>query len=314
MSKRSKKRKRLTRDETELLTLALPTTIWYILFAYIPMLGVIIAFKRYRLLPGKGFAYSLIASEWLGLKNFKFLFATKDAYIMIRNTVLYNIVFIILGVVVPVTLAIMMSQLFNQRRAKRFQTAILLPHFLSWVVIGYFVFSFFSYDKGILNQILTFFGQEPLKWYNEAEHWPYILVIVQLWKSVGYGMVVYLASITGIDATYYEAAVIDGASKWQQVTNITLPLLKPIIMIMFILAVGRIFNSDFGLFYKVTRDSGPILHVTTTIDTYVYKALMTLGNIGMSSAAAFFQSIFGCMTILVANAITRKIDRENSLF
>ncbi len=313
MLKRSKKKK-LSRDDAELVALALPTTIWYILFAYLPMLGVIIAFKKYRLMPGKGFVQSLLASEWIGLKNFEFLFATKDAYIMIRNTILYNIVFIILGVVIPVTLAIMMSQLFNQRMAKRFQTAILLPHFLSWVVVGYFVFSFFSFDKGVLNQILVYFNLNPVKWYNEAKHWPYILVIVQLWKSVGYGMVVYLASITGIDATYYEAAVIDGATKWQQVTKITLPMIKPIMIIMFILAVGRIFNSDFGLFYKVTRDSGPILNVTTTIDTYVYKALMTLGNIGMSSAAAFFQSVFGCMTILVANAITRKIDHENSLF
>lgn len=309
-----KKSRRFTRDDIELTLLALPTMIWYILFAFLPMFGVIIAFKKYQLIPGEGFVKSLILSEWIGFKNFEFLFATKDAFIMIRNTLLYNSVFIVLGVIIPVILAIMMSQLHNQKLAKTFQTAMLLPHFLSWVVIGYFIFSFLSFDKGMLNKSLIFFGKDPVQWYIEPAYWPYILVFVNLWKGVGYGMVVYLASISGIDSTYYEAAIIDGATKWQQVMKITLPLIKPIIIIMFILAVGRIFNSDFGLFYKVPRDSGQLFDVTTTIDTYVYKALRNQGNIGMSSAAAFFQSVFGCITIITANTITKKIDSENSLF
>jgi len=309
-----KKRKRFTRDDWELSFLAIPTVIWFILFTYLPMFGVIIAFKNYRFIPGKSYIQSLLLSEWVGLKNFKFLFATKDAFLMIRNTVLYNIVFIVLGIIIPVALAIMMSQLHSQRVAKRVQTAVLLPHFLSWVVIGYFLFSFLSYDKGLLNKLFISIGNEPVKWYLEPKYWPYILIIVNLWKGVGYGMVVYLASITGIDTTYYEAAVIDGATKWQQITKITLPLIKPIMVIMFILSVGRIFSSDFGLFYILPRDSGELLNVTTTIDTYVYKALMFRGNVAMSSAAGFFQSIVGLITIITANGITRKIDEENSLF
>lgn len=309
-----KDRKRFRRDDLELTILAIPTTIWYILFCYIPMFGIIIAFKNYRLIPGKGFVESLLRSNWVGFKNFKFLFATNDAYIMIRNTLLYNVVFIALGVIVPVTLAIMMSQLHSKKVAKVVQTMMLLPHFLSWVVISYFVFSLLSFDKGLFNNFLEALNIEGLKWYNEPRYWPFILVIVNLWKGMGYGMVVYLASITGIDSTYYEAAIIDGATKWQQVKNITLPLLKPIIIIMFILAIGSIFRSDFGLFYQVPRESGQLMNVTTTIDTYVYKALMTLGNIGMSAAAAFFQSVFGCITIVTANAVVKKIDAENSLF
>jgi len=311
---RKSKGKKFTRDDFELTILAIPTIIWYVLFAYLPMFGVIIAFKNYRLTPGKGFIQSLLLSDWIGFKNFKFLFATRDAFIMIKNTLLYNSVFIILGVIIPVTLAIMMSQLYNQKLAKGFQTAILLPHFLSWVVIGYFIFSFLSYDKGLINKMMISFGKEPLQWYVEPKYWPFILVLVNLWKNIGYGMVVYLASISGIDSTYYEAAVIDGATKWQQITKITVPLIKPIVVIMFILAVGRIFNSDFGLFYIVPRNTGQLLEATTTIDTYVYKALMSLGNIGMSSAAAFFQSVFGCITIITANTITKKIDEENALF
>ncbi|WP_317367937.1 ABC transporter permease subunit [uncultured Tyzzerella sp.] len=311
----NKKRKKfLSRDDIELTLLSLPTLIWFIVFSFIPMIGILIAFKDFRILPGQGFIGSLMTSKNVGLSNFEFLFKTPDAAIIIRNTLLYNILFIIIGTVIPVILAIAITQLYNKKLAKICQTAMFLPHFLSWVVVSYFVFSFLSYDKGIFNQILAKFGGEPIQWYMESKYWPYILVFMNTWKGMGYGMVVYLAAITGIDQSYYEAALIDGAKKWEQIKYITLPLIKPIIIIMFIMAVGNIFKSDFGLFYQVPRNSGLLFTVTSTIDTYVYKAIEGTGSMAMSSAAGFLQSVIGCITIIIANAIVKKIDGENGLF
>lgn len=305
---------KFTRDDTELTLLALPTAIWYVVFSFLPMVGILIAFKDFRMMPGKNFFQSLMSSDWVGFTNFEFLFKTPDAMVIIRNTICYNLVFIILGTIIPVTLAIAITQLYNAKLAKLCQTAMFLPHFLSWVVVSYFLFSFLSYDKGIVNQILATLGMQPVQWYMEQDYWPYILVFMQVWKTVGYGMVVYLAAIAGIDQTYYEAALIDGASKWQQIKFITVPLIKPIIIIMFIMAVGNIFRSDFGLFYQLPRNAGTLFNATATIDTYVYRAIEGTGSMAMSSAAAFFQSVIGFITILTANTIVKKIDGENGLF
>lgn len=310
----TKKKKLFSMDDFELTLIGLPTAVWFIAFCYLPMIGILLAFKKYRLFPDTNFLVSLFKSQNVGFDNFKFLFATPDAGIVFRNTILYNIVFIITGIVVAVTLAILISQLYSQKLAKVCQTAMFLPNFLSWVVVSYFVFAFLSADKGLFNQVFKALGMEPYQWYMDKKYWPLIIVLMNLWKNVGYSMVVYLASISGIDGSLYEAATIDGARKWQQVRYITLPMLVPIITIMFILAVGRIFSSDFGLFYFVPRDSGTIINVTQTIDVYVYKALMNLGNIGFASAAGLTQSIFGLITIMAANFIVRRIDPENSLF
>ncbi|MCM8900694.1 ABC transporter permease subunit [Caldicoprobacter algeriensis] len=309
-----RRRYRFSKEDLELLLIALPTVVWYILFCYLPMFGIIIAFKQFRPLPDAGFIMSLIKSEFVGFDNFKFLFATPDAWIIFRNTLAYNAVFIVLDIVIPVALAIMISQLHSQKLAKVCQTAMFLPHFLSWVVVSYFVFAFLSVDKGLLNQLYKALGWESVEWYMQPRYWPYILTFLHLWKGMGYGMVVYLASISGIDISLYEAALIDGSTKWQQVKYITLPMLKPIITIMFILSIGHIFTTDFGLFYNIPRNSGPLINVTQTIDVYVYKALMGMNNIGFSSAAAFLQSIFGFITITTANWIVRKIDPNSSLF
>ncbi|MEG0905617.1 MAG: ABC transporter permease subunit [Cellulosilyticaceae bacterium] len=315
MKKESKKRKfKVSRDDLELTLLSLPTFIWYLVFSFLPMIGILIAFKDFRMLPGKGFITSLFQSEWAGFTNFEFLFKTPDAGIIMRNTICYNALFIILGTVVPVTLAIAITQLYNKRLAKICQTAMFLPHFLSWVVVSYFVFAFLSYDKGIVNQIRGIVGEDPIQWYMQEQYWPYILVFMQVWKTVGYGMIVYLAAIAGIDQTYYEAAVIDGAGKWQQIKYVTLPLIKPIIIIMFVMAVGNIFKSDFGLFYQVPKNAGTLFNTTATIDTYVYKAIEGTGSMAMSSAAVFLQSVIGFITILTANTIVKKIDGENGLF
>lgn len=303
----------LSRDDMQLSLLALPTTVWYILFAFLPMFGIIIAFKNYKVTPRAGFFTSLLNSEWSGLANFEFLFTSGTATIMIRNTILYNLAFIVLGVVVPVTLAILMSQLYSKRAAKVFQTAMFLPHFMSWVVVTYFVTAFLSTDKGVLNSILELLGKEDIQWYREPKYWPYFIIFLNLWKSMGYGMVVYLATITGIDDTFYEAAVIDGASKWQQAKYITLPMLKVVMIMMFILATGRIFYSDFGLFYQVPKASGALFEVTETIDVFIYKALKGSTNVSMASAAAFLQSVLGCLTILGTNWIVKRIDKDSAI-
>lgn len=308
------KKKRWTRDDSELTGLAIPTFVWYVLFSYLPMFGIIIAFKSYKIFPGKSFLYNLIHSDWAGISNFTYLIKSNSLFILLRNTICYNLVFIVLGILVPVTLAIMMSLLRNQRTAKVYQTMMFFPHFLSWVVVSYFVYAFLSMDKGIFNEILEVFGKSKVQWYMEGKYWPFILVFMNLWKTVGYSMVVYLASITGIDGTLYEAASIDGASKWNQVKFITLPCIKPIVIMMFILNVGKIFYSDFGLFYQVTRGiPSPLYNVASTIDTYVYNSLQSSTPIGMTAAATFFQSFACCITILLANYIVKRIDRESAI-
>lgn len=310
----SKRRKfKISRDDLELSYIATPTFIWFIIFSYLPMFGVILAFKDYK--PTKSnFITSLLESKWVGFDNFDFMFKTKDSMVFMRNTLLYNAVFIILGMIVAVTLAIMISELLSKRFAKVVQTSLFLPYFLSWVAVSYFVFSFLSFEKGLVNQIAALLGKKGTMFYFEQKYWPYILTFMSIWKGMGYGMVVYLATISGIDQSLYEAAVIDGAKKTQQIKYITIPMLKPIIIILLIMAVGRIFSTDFGLFFQVPRDSGPLYNMTLTIDVYVYKALMESGDIGYSSAAAIFQSICGLIMIVGANALTRKIDEENSLF
>src|SRR5699024_2744267 len=289
--------------------MVLPGTIWFLLFAYLPMAGNVIAFKKFRIDPD-GFFASIINSEWVGWDNFKYLFSTDNAFIITRNTIGYNLVFIVVGLVTAVTTAIILIELSNKRLDKVYQTGMLFPHFLSWVIVSYFVFTFLSPDRGLLNNILAWFGIDSIAWYSEPSYWPYIIVIMSIWKGVGYGSIVYLASIAGIDKTYYEAAMIDGATKFQQVRKITLPMLKPLIIILLIMDVGKIFNSDFGLFFQVPRDSGALYDVTNTIDTFVYRGLISLGDIGMSTAAGLYQSTVGFILVMITNYVVRKLDEE----
>ena len=312
MQKR-KKKPLIGTENIELCLLGLPVLIWFLIFSYLPMFGIVIAFKQFRPL-GRNFLESLYLSDWVGFNNFRFLFQTPDAFIVFRNTILYNVAFIILGIALSVTLAVMISLLHSQKLAKITQTFMFLPHFLSWVVVGYFVFSFLSADKGLINQLLKAAGQPGVQWYLESKYWPFLLILIYLWKSMGYSMVVYLASIAGIDAALYEAAAIDGATKWQQVWHIILPMLRPIITIMFILAVGRIFSSDFGLFYIIPKQSGLLANVTQTVDVYVYNALVRTNNLGFAAGASVTQSVLGCLTIVGANAVVRKLNPESSLF
>lgn len=276
------------------------------------MFGVIVAFKRWRI--HGGFFESLMNSKWVGFDNFKFLFQSSDAWLITKNTVLYNIVFIILGIVLPVTLAILLNELLNKKLAKFYQSSMFLPYFLSWVVVSYCLYAFLSPEKGYVNGILQSMGGKGISWYTEPKYWPFIIIFMSQWKAVGYGTVVYLASICGIDKSYYEAAMIDGASKFQQIKYITVPLLKPVMIIMFITSIGGMFRGDLGLFYQLPKDSGALYPVTNVIDTYVYRGLMNLGDIGMSSAASLYQSFVGLILIVTSNAIVRKVDEENAFF
>ena len=296
-----------------MLLMVLPGAVGFFFFSYLPLIGTVAAFKQYRFNRG-GFWASLSKSEWVGWDNFKFLFSGTDAWLITRNTLLYNIAFIVVGLVLSVAMAIILSQLVGKTLAKVYQTGMFLPYFLSWVIVSYFGFSFLSMDRGMFNHILEGVGAEPVQWYSDPKYWPFILIFVSLWKSIGYNSVVYLAAVLGIDKSLYEAAMIDGASKWQQIRNITIPMLSPIMIIMTLLAVGRIFYADFGLFYQVPRDSGTLYSVTNVIDTYVYRGLKTTGEIGMSTAAGLYQSFVGFVLVMISNYVVRKVDKDSALF
>lgn len=309
-----KRKKKWNGDDTQLTLLALPTFVWYAIFCYLPMFGLIIAFKNFKIKPGQNFFASLFSSDWCGFDNFQFFLSSNSFTMVLRNTIFYNIIFIILGILIPVTLAIVISQIYSKFASKTYQTMMFFPHFMSWVVVSYFVYAFLNPDRGLVNQILIALGKDKVMWYAEPKYWPFILIFMEVWKTMGYNMVVYLASITGIDKSLYEAAVMDGATKRQQALHITLPSIKPIIIMMFILNVGHIFYSDFGLFYQVTQGvPNSLTNVATTFDVYIFKALQSNVSIGQTAAAGFFQSICCCITILIANWIVSKIDKDSAI-
>ena len=308
------KRRHWSRDDTELTLLGLPATIWFAVFCYLPMFGLIISFKDFKLAPGKGFLTSLFQSDWCGFKNFNFFLSSNTFGMLLRNTILYNLVFIIINLVLPVTLAILINQLYSKRASKCYQTMMFFPYFMSWVVVSYFVYAFLNPDRGLANTIITALGGEKIMWYSSPQYWPFILVFMSTWKSMGYNMVVYLASITGIDTTMYEAAILDGATKWQQAKYITIPTIRPMIIMMFILNIGHIFYSDFGLFYQVTQElPNSLYNVASTFDTYIFMALQSQANIAQTAAAGLFQSVCCCITVLITNFIVSKIDPDSAI-
>lgn len=304
-----KAKKKGSKQTLSLLLIALPGIVYLIINNYLPMAGLFLAFKRFNFMQG------IFGSDWCGFDNFKFLFATKDAWIMTRNTVLYNLVFIVVGTVMAIFIAILLCELGEKIRAKFFQSVLILPNLLSWVIVSFVVFAILNSDNGFINNsILKPLGIEGVSWYTAQAAWPFILVIVSLWKSAGYSSIVYMAGIAGIDKEMYEAASLDGATKMQQIFQITLPMLKPTVITMTLMSIGKMFYSDFGLFYQVPQNSGALYNVTQTIDTYVYRGLMELNDVGMSSATGFYQSIVGFILVLAANAIVRKLDKDNAMF
>lgn len=285
----------------------LPCVAYLILNNYVPMLGIVAAFKSFKVSMG------IFGSPWVGLKNFEFLFSSQDAGIIVRNTLLYNIAFIIVNNVLGIILAILITDIAGKRLKKLYQSSILLPFTLSMVIVSYIVFAFLSQQNGMFNN--TLFKGNPVQWYNDPTWWPLILVVVNAWKTVGYGTLIYIAGIAAIDKSLYEAAAIDGAGKLKQITRVTLPSLVPSIITLLLLSISRIFYSDFGLFYLIPMNSGSLYNVTNTIDTYVYRALMmSAGGIGRSAATGLLQAVVGFVLVLFTNAIVRKTSSGNAMF
>lgn len=303
-----RKKRVQTKMTLALFSMMLPGFIYLLINNYIPMAGLTIAFKRFD------YSKGIWGSEWCGFDNFTYLFKTQDAVNIIRNTIGYNLVFIILGNVLAVAVAIMLNNLRGQMNKKIYQTVILIPYLISMVVVSYIVFGFLSQENGFLNKLIVSMGGDPISWYTISKYWPLILVIVNLWKGFGYSSILYYATVIGIDSSLYEAATVDGANKWKQIWHVTLPGLKGTIITMVLLNLGRMFYTDFGLFYQVPMRSGLISSVTDTIDVFVYKGLTQLNDVGRASAAGFLQSVLGFVLVLTANYIVRKIDEDNALF
>ena len=306
--KQQKKRKRAEERKRTLplYLMMLPGLIYLIANNYLPMFGILIAFKKVN------FSVGLLKSEWVGLSNFEYLFKTKDAFVMIRNTVLYNLAWIALGLVIAVFIAICMAEISSRKAAKVIQPIICFPSMVSAVILSFIVYAFLSETYGFLNT--TIFKNQPVAWYHTAKYWPIILTIVHFWQNAGQSSIIYMASIGGIDKGLYESARLDGAGKWSQIWNITLPMLKPMIILMLLMSVGRIFNSDFGLFYQVPLGNGLLVSTTQTIDTYVYRALLELNNVSMSSAASVFQAVIGFVLVLASNLLVSVVEPDNALF
>lgn len=293
------------------LIMLIPGVVWYILFSYVPMFGVIIAFKDFDY--GKG----IFGSDWSGLHNFEFLFKSNDAFIILRNTICYNLVWIPLAVACAVIMAIIFDALAKRKVTpwtKVTQTMSMMPHFISWIVVSYFVTGLLDYDKGMVNSLLKSLGMDPINWYTDTSKWPFILTICTLWKGVGYNSIVYYSTIRGFSPEYYEAAWLDGANWYKQTRYITLPLLKPTLTVLLTLNIASILSSDFGLFYFIPKNSGLLYSVTSTLDTYVYNGMTQGGDFGMTGAVGFVKSVVGFILILITNAIVRKRSPENALF
>ncbi len=298
---------RLFKKNGEIAGLVAPGLLYVLLFSYLPMFGIVLAFKEYRYDKG------ILGSDWVGFDNFRFFFVSEDAWRITRNTVLYEFGYIVITTVCALLFAVLLNEI-GRRVTKIYQTALFFPYFLSWVVVSYISYAILEHQSGYLNGLLEWFGGEARMWYLEPEPWPYILNAASLWKKIGFATLVYYAGIMGLNQEYYEAARIDGANRVQMALRITIPLLMPLITILLILNIGNIFVGDFGLHYFIPNNSGMTYPTTDIIDTYVYRALRNLGDVGMSAAVGLYQSVVGLVLVVAANMVVKKIDPENSLW
>ena len=314
MNKRRKKQKQhagFKKDTREMTLLALPGMLWFILFCYIPMFGVVFAFKQFKARPGESlFTNLFVNSPWAGFDNFSFLMRSSEMPKIMFNTIFYNVIFLIAGIAVPVVLAVFLTEVHGKRFSGVVQMVMLLPYFLSWVIVGYCLYGFLATDEGQINHIFSLLGLKTVQWYQSPQYWRGILIGTGLWKSVGYSMVIYLCSITAIDRSLYEGAALDGATFPDRVRYITVPMLRTTITTIFILNIGSILTSDFGLFYQVPMDSNSLQPVTQTLDVYVYKALMQQANFNYSAAASFLQSTVGCILLLISQAVINHLKNK----
>ncbi len=298
----------LKKRERHLLLMTAIPLIQIFIFCYIPMGGLVIAFKDYR------FNKGIFGSKWVGFDNFKFFLTSADFSRVAWNTIYLNFVFIIMEIIFAVLVAVLLFEITSRRATKIYQTVMITPNFLSWVVVSYMVYAFLNPQYGYLNSVLTNMGMEKVNWYGEPKYWPFILTVSVLWKGVGMKSIYYYAGLMGIDTALFEAAEIDGAGKLKQIRYIMLPCLRQLVVILFILSVGNIFRADFGLFYQVPRNIGALYPTTDVMDTYIFRALKEVGDMSMSSAAGFMQSIVGLVTVMVTNFIAKKVDSSTALF
>lgn len=299
---------KLLRKNTIFLLMAAPALLLLIVFSYLPMFGVVIAFKDFRA------ALGIFDSAWIGFKNFEFLLRSPTIGRITFNTLFLNGLFIVTGTVGAIGLALMLNEVRLKMAARVYQTFVFFPYFISWVIVGYFSFALLNSDNGLLNSTLTKLGAEAVAWYSSPQYWPWILMLTNLWKGVGYGSIIYLAGMLAINQDYYEAAMLDGATKLQQIRYITLPFLVPLIIITTLLAIGRIFFADFGLFYYTTRDNSLLYPTTDVIDTFVFRALRVNADIGMAAATGLYQSVVGFVLIVFSNWLVKRADPERALF
>ncbi|MBQ6382340.1 MAG: sugar ABC transporter permease [Clostridia bacterium] len=290
------------------LILLLPAVVYVLIFSYAPMVGVVMAFEKYN------FSLGIFNSPWVGLKNFRFLTVSNKLWPLTRNTLLYNLAFIVVGMVLEVGFAIIINEMRCRWFKKVFQSFIFLPYFISWVIASAVVQTMLDYDTGLISRIVKSLGLDMVNVYVDKRPWPFLLVFFRMWKGVGYGSIIYLSAITGIDSEMYEAAEIDGANSWQKVFSITLPSLIPTMVIMFLLACGQIFRGDFGMFYQLIGNNGVLLEIGDILDLYVYRAMAGNGNLGYGAAAGLFQSLLCFVTILAANFVVKKIQPDYTLF
>ncbi|MEF2246210.1 ABC transporter permease [Paenibacillus sp. IITD108] len=303
----SKSAKKYIRLNLPLLLLALPALLYFFIFHYLPMFGVILAFKDYK------YSEGILGSAWAGLKNFEFFFSSQDAFRVTRNTVGYGAVFIVVGNIAAVSVALLLYEIRSKAALKVYQTSMILPRFLSWVIVGYITYAILNPSLGALNQLLQYLGYSPVDWYADPKYWPFIITFSDIWKHVGLNSIIYYAALMSIDPELFEAAKIDGAGRWKQMRSISIPSLVPVITIIAILAIGNLFRGDFGLFYQLPRDVGVLYPATDIIDTYVYRGLRQ-GDIGITAAVGLFQSAVGLVLVLVSNWIIKKTRPENALF
>jgi putative aldouronate transport system permease protein len=303
------------------LTMLLPGFVFLCVFSYLPLPAILMGFKNYRIaLPPQGFwlqntfLYSLFYnSDWVGLNNFKFIFASNDFPIFMRNTLSYNLLFMVVGLFFAVAIAVGINELRQRKLAKVYHTILFLPYFLSWIIVTYVVYALIS-PNGLFNKVTAALGVESTNLYAQVSAWPVIFLFANIWRYAGNSSIIYLATVTGFDQQLYEAAAIDGAGKWKQFVHITFPQLVPTIILLQILAVGRILNGDFDMFYNLPNGSGTIRQASLTLDVYVYGAIRTAQNLGLPSAAAFFQSIVGFILVLTTNGIVRKVQPDMAMF
>ena len=312
MGKENKKTKtpfmKIIKRHWLLLMMLLPSLLYVLIFSYVPMTGIILAFKRYQYNGGIYF------SPWNGLNNFKALLISGKLGMVTRNTLLYNIAFIFLGVVFEMGSAILLNELFSKVFKKVTQSLMFLPYFISWVVAGAIMYNIFNYEKGVFNHVVTMLGGTAFDLYNTPAAWPVVIIFLRIWKQTGYGSVVYLAAITGLDQEMFEAASIDGASAWQKIRYLTIPSLMPTMMILVLLGIGNIFRGDFGLFYQTVRSSALLQPTTDVIDTYVFRLLIDNGDIGVSAAASLYQSVLCFVTIMISNALVKRANPDYALY